>query len=408
MKKVKFYLVRLPIISIAIFLFCCVLGCNSKPKNSSLLLEILKDSKESIIKKVQSDLNTHEVQILYTRIQRDSSGLPKFERHNFQVNSKQYFYPASTVKFPVAILALQKIRKLQSQGIPVTADTPFKVLFSENLIKKTDSTHPKNNLTIAHLIKKIFLVSDNMAYNYLFDFIGSDNANKAIHNIGITNFNLSHKFSDSENENSTPRFIFFNQKGDTIYNQAPIISNQKIKNTNLGGVLKGKGYIKDGILIGESMDFSEKNYVSISALHQILERIIFPKLFSKKKQFTIEPEDYFFLRYWMSRTPNEVTIPFYDRETFFDSYCKFFIYGDKKGEMTNNIRIYNKVGLAYGTATDVAYVKDSNGVEFFLTATILTNKNEIFNDNTYEYDELGIPFLAAVGREIYKFEKNLH
>ena len=408
MKKVKFYLVRLPIISIAIFLFCCVLGCNSKPKNSSLLLEILKDSKESIIKKVQSDLNTHEVQILYTRIHRDSSGLPKFERHNFQVNSKQYFYPASTVKFPVAILALQKIRKLQSQGIPVTADTPFKVLFSENLIKKTDSTHPKNNLTIAHLIKKIFLVSDNMAYNYLFDFIGSDDANKAIHNIGITNFNLSHKFSDSENENTTPRFIFFNQKGDTIYNQAPIISNQKIKNTNLGGVLKGKGYIKDGILIGESMDFSEKNYVSISALHQILERIIFPKLFSKKKQFTIEPEDYFFLRYWMSRTPNEVTIPFYDRETFFDSYCKFFIYGDKKGEMTNNIRIYNKVGLAYGTATDVAYVKDSNGVEFFLTATILTNKNEIFNDNTYEYDELGIPFLAAVGREIYKFEKNLH
>ena len=57
---------------------------------------------------------------------------------------------------------------------------------------------------------------------------------------------------------------------------------------------------------------------------------------------------------------------------------------------------------------DVAYVKDSNGVEFFLTATILTNKNEIFNYNTYEYDELGIPFLAAVGREIYKFEKNLH
>ena len=306
----------------------------------------------------------------------------------------------------MAILALQKIRKLQSQGIPVTADTPFMVLFSENLIKKTDSTHPKNNLTIAHLIKKIFLVSDNMAYNYLFDFIGRDDANKAIYNIGITNFNLSHKFLDSENENSTPRFIFFNQKGDTIYNQAPIISNQKIKNTHLKGVLKGKGYVKDGTVIEQSMDFSEKNYASIASLHQILERIIFPKLFSEKEQFSIEPEDYFFLKYWMSRTPNEVTIPFYDREIFFDSYCKFFIYGDKKGEMTNNIRIYNKVGLAYGTTTDVAYVKDRNGIEFFLTATILTNKNEIFNDNNYEYDQLGIPFLAALGREIYQFEKN--
>ena len=83
-----------------------------------------------------------------------------------------------------------------------------------------------------------------------------------------------------------------------------------------------------------------------------------------------------------------------------------FIYGDKKGAMTNTTRIYNKVGLAYGTATDVAYVKDRNGIEFFLTATILTNKNEIFNDNTYEYDQLGIPFLAALGRELYQFEKN--
>ena len=384
----------------------CIIGCNSETKNSRLLFEILQESKEPIIKKVLSDLNSYEVQILFTRIHRDSLGLPKFERHTFQENSKQYFYPASTVKLPVAILALQKIRKLQSQGIPIKADTPFTVLYSENVIKKTDSTHPKNKLTIAHLIKKIFLVSDNMAFNYLFDFIGRDDANKAIHNIGITNFNLSHKFSDSVNKNSTPRFIFFNQKGDTLYNQAPIISNQKIKNTHLDGVLKGKGYVKDGTVIEEPMDFSEKNYASIVALNQILERIIFPKVFSRNEQFNIEPEDYFFLRYWMSRTPNEVTIPFYDRETFFDSYCKFFIYGDKKGEMTNNTRIYNKVGLAYGTITDLAYVKDRNGIEFFLTATILTNKNEIFNDNKYEYDQLGIPFLAALGREIYQFEKN--
>ena len=389
-----------------LFLMSCLIGCNSETKNSRLLFEILQESKEPIIKKVLSDLNSYEVQILFTRIHRDSLGLPKFERHTFQENSKQYFYPASTVKLPVAILALQKIRKLQSQGIPIKADTPFTVLYSENVIKKTDSTHPKNKLTIAHLIKKIFLVSDNMAFNYLFDFIGRDDANKAIHNIGITNFNLSHKFSDSVNKNSTPRFIFFNQKGDTLYNQAPIISNQKIKNTHLDGVLKGKGYVKDGTVIEEPMDFSEKNYASIVALNQILERIIFPNVFSGNEQFNIEPEDYFFLRYWMSRTPNEVTIPFYDRETFFDSYCKFFIYGDKKGEMTNNTRIYNKVGLAYGTITDLAYVKDRNGIEFFLTATILTNKNEIFNDNKYEYDQLGIPFLAALGREIYQFEIN--
>ena len=388
-----------------LFLMSCLIGCNSETKNSRLLFEILQESKEPIIKKVLSDIDSHEVQILFTRIHRDSLGLPKFERHTFQENAKHYFYPASTVKLPLAILALQKIRKLQSQGIPITPETPFMVFSSKNMIVKTDSTHPKNKLTIAHLIKKIFLVSDNTAYNYLFDFIGKDDANNAIHNMGINDFNLSHKFSDSENMNTVSRFIFYNDRGDTLYNQAPIISNQIIKNKYLNGVLKGKGHVNEGTIIEEPMDFSEKNYVSIAALGQILERIIFPKLFSKNEQFTIELDDYFFLRYWMSRTPNEVAIPFYDRETFFDSYGKFFMYGDKKGEMTMDTRIYNKVGLAYGTATDVAYVKDRNGIEFFLTATILTNKNEIFNDNLYEYDELGIPFLAALGREIYQFEK---
>tara|TARA_B100000497_G_scaffold76324_1_gene85398 strand:- start:1217 stop:1336 length:120 start_codon:yes stop_codon:yes gene_type:complete len=36
----------------------------------------------------------------------------------------------------------------------------------------------------------------------------------------------------------------------------------------------------------------------------------------------------------------------------------------------------------------------------------LTNENEIFNDNYYEIDALRIPFLAALGRERYQFEKN--
>ena len=69
--------------------------------------------------------------------------------------------------------------------------------------------------------------------------------------------------------------------------------------------------------------------------------------------------------------------------------------------MIPQIRIYNKVGFAYGTLTDVAYVQDKkSNLEFFITATVLVNENQIFNDNIYEFEELGIPFLAALGREI--------
>ena len=67
----------------------------------------------------------------------------------------------------------------------------------------------------------------------------------------------------------------------------------------------------------------------------------------------------------MSRTPPEIEVPYYDRNDYYDSYCKFLMYGDLKGEMSDQIRIYNKVGLAFGTLTDVAYIKDQQVLSFF-------------------------------------------
>lgn len=390
------------------FLFFFLVNCDFNPPKNMVIHNILHQSDEPVINKVISNLENHEIQILYTRIHRDSQGQPNFERFEFQQNENQYFYPASTVKLPVAILSLQKIRKLQSQGIAITPQSSMKLVFENGLIKTQDSTHPNNKLSIAHLIKKLFLVSDNEAYNYLFDFVGKDYLNEFIHKIGIKDFHLSHKFTNKKNQDVSPSFTFFNYENDSIYSQKPIVSNKIINKSHLNGLLKGKGYMEKGEIIYEKMDFSQKNYASILALSQIVERLIFPELFNRNKQFQLKPEDYEFLKYWMSRNPTEIKIPFYNREKYFDSYCKFFLYGDTKGLMNDEIRIYNKVGLAYGTTTDVAYIRDNKGVEFLLSATILTNKNEIFNDNKYEIDDLGIPFLAALGREIYQFEKKLN
>jgi hypothetical protein len=56
------------------------------------------------------------------------------------------------------------------------------------------------------------------------------------------------------------------------------------------------------------------------------------------------------------------------------------------------------VGYAYGTLTDVAYIHDQESdLKFFLTATVLVNENKIFNDDNYEHETVGIPFLARLG-----------
>ena len=61
--------------------------------------------------------------------------------------------------------------------------------------------------------------------------------------------------------------------------------------------------------------------------------------------------------------------------------------------------------MAYGFLLDNAYIIDTdNNVEFILTAVVYHNENETMNDDTYEYDNITIPFLAELGRNVYNFE----
>ena len=76
------------------------------------LLEQLPPKFDSILK-----MKDYQVQILYTQIDRGKKGKVKFTDHSFNLDSSNYFYPASTVKLPVAILALQKLNELKIAGL---------------------------------------------------------------------------------------------------------------------------------------------------------------------------------------------------------------------------------------------------------------------------------------------------
>ena len=376
------------------------ISCN----NSSTILDKVLNKNIYELQKVLKNKEKHDLQILLNEIKRDDSGKAVFKEDAFQLDEGRYFYPASTAKLPIAILSLQKINELRSNGLQISGDTPFFITDKNGeILVKRDSTHSLGILTINHLIKKIFLVSDDNAYNYLFDFLGTDYINKELTQRGLSKTRLYHKFLFGADNINTWGYTFLNENQKIIYHQPSISALIDLKPNNLKGILKGIGHIKSDSLLLKPMNFERKNRISIRDLEGILKRIIFPEAFSERELFNLTKTDYKFLRYWMSRTTLESNYPDYNDDKHWDSYCKFFIYGDQKGAMIPEIRIFNKVGQAYGTLTDVAYIKDEkNKIEFFLTATILVNKNMIYNDDIYEYDEIGIPFLAALGRSVHK------
>jgi hypothetical protein len=130
-----------------------------------------------------------------------------------------------------------------------------------------------------------------------------------------------------------------------------------------------------------------------------------PDAFPKKQRFDFTKEDYQFLYRWMSAFPSESESPKYDTSKVGDASAKFLFYGAAKGRAPKHIRIFNKIGGAYGFLTDVCYFVDfEKKIEFFLTATILCNSDGIFNDDKYDYDSIGYPFLKNLGQIIYEHE----
>lgn len=151
-------------------------------------------------------------------------------------------------------------------------------------------------------------------------------------------------------------------------------------------------------LINEPKDFSEKNYLPLSSLHSMMKRLIFPENFNEDQQFNLSESDREFILNSMKILPRAAG---YDPTNYYDGYVKFFVLGDTKDRMPELIDIYNKVGYAYGYLTDCAYIKNKEtGREYILTATIHVNENQIFNDDNYQYESIGIPFLAELGRQL--------
>jgi len=146
--------------------------------------------------------------------------------------------------------------------------------------------------------------------------------------------------------------------------------------------------------------------MSISEQHKFIKQVMFPESITTKERLDLSDEDYTLLYKEMSILPRQSDYPKYpDYKSYYDGYCKFFMYGDTKDTIPDHIKIFNKVGMAYGFLLDNAYIIDTeNNVEFILTAVVYHNNNETMNDDTYEYNTITIPFLAELGRKVYDIE----
>ena len=372
------------------------------------VIEQLLKANPTYFKQLTDNSSKYRLQILYTQIDRDVDNKPTFTTHAYRVDANEYFYPASTVKLAASVLALEKINQLK-----IDKSTTFQTLKNRpTQLEILRDTSAANGLpSIAHYIKKILLVSDNEAYNRLYEFLGQKNFNKKMADKGFEGVRFTHRLQTSipllENQYTNP-VQFVNNQGEVVWRQKEQFNKKQIQSPNPLQTILGKGVMNDsGRISMHPVTFGFKNAYPLHAQHDFLKRLMFPSAYDAKERFKLTDEDYRFLYRYMSEYPTESKKPSYSADsTIGPAYCKFILYGgDKNAQVNPDVRIFNKVGDAYGFLLDNAYFVDfKNKVEFMVTATIYCNEDEIFNDDKYEYDTVGFPFFKHLGEVIYQHE----
>ena len=378
---------------------------NNIGDNDSLLVALMKQNPNNYAT-LLADPGQYRIQILYTQINRDKNNIPHFKEYSYRLNPNEYFYPASTVKFPLSVLALEKLNDLKIIGLNKASTAIYDSVTARQETIYNNPYAIDGRQTIEQAIKEVLVVSDNNAANRLYEFLGQEYIHSQLANKGYPEVYIRNRLelgrTPVENR-QTQSVQFYDANNKLIYTQPAQNNTGKLPYYN---VLIGNGYLNgQDSLINAPLNFSEKNRISLSDLHHIMQSVIFPDQMPKKQRFNLSNEDRNFLLQWMHTTPTESSYPTYDSSEYYPAYAKFIMLGSEKGPIPSNIKIFSKAGDAYGFLLDNTYIIDTDAkVEFMLSAVIYVNADGILNDNTYDYRTIGLPFMKNLGNTIYNYE----
>ena len=187
----KYYILKMKKVFFQIIFISLFFSCKSQ---LSPIKSALKSNNEKIAR-VMENKNIHDIQIKLTVI-KEKKSKKRLKTYNYQIANNNYFYPASTVKLPISIFAIEKL----NENPIINLDTKFKI--------ENDSIIT----TIRDEINEIMVMSSNESYNRLFEFLGQDYIQNKLKEKGINKSVISHRLSTKNSFDIKTKKITFYTK----------------------------------------------------------------------------------------------------------------------------------------------------------------------------------------------------
>lgn len=353
----------------------------------------------------------HRLQILVSEVVADGAGAGRLRRHGFRVGA-EYFYPASSIKLCAAVAALQVIEELQGKrGTRDLLDVPLEIapLFPGDVAQRWDAPAaaggPPRPITVGREIRRLGLVSDNRAFNRLFEIVGHEDLNRRMHQLGLCSAVLNHRLSETRaipDPQATARVTWRETGPGSLLVELPARgSDWRLANGGTG-LRVGTAYLAGERRVEEPMDFAIRNGMSLVDLQNLLVKLARPEIELGTPPLLLSEAHRTALLAAMTEYPRESADPVYAAQTYPDEYSKFLLPGVRRvfpsRDPKERIVIAGKIGRAYGFSVENAYLRNPrNGRAVFVSAVIYTNEDGVLNDDRYEYGTVADPFFADLG-----------
>ncbi len=345
----------------------------------------------------------HRLQIVLGWLEEDGSGRSVLRQSAYRAGA-EYFYPASSIKLFAAIAALERLAELAGEtGLELGPDTPlvYHPLFDGESLEEADPSHlAGGTITARHEIRKLFLVSDNEAFNRLYELTGQDGLAASLERAGLGGARLVHRLEEARSPEENRQAPRIDLVGAGFTHTLPErTAPPLVAAPAVAGLRVGRAFLAGGERVEEPMDFAGKNRMSLVDLQRGLCKLVRPDAdCGPGGAFRLRPVDRAFVVDLMARFPRESGDPVYDPAEYPDAWGKFLLPGITRVVPAERVRIHNKIGRAYGFSTENAWIVDAgSGRGFFLAATIYTNRDGVLNDDRYEYETEAAGFFTHLG-----------
>lgn len=345
----------------------------------------------------------HAVQVRWLRGLHAADGRPYGAAHDWDMTPRRWFPAASVVKLPMALLMAEAV---QAAG----GDAASVLRLHAPPISGAWADKPRGETldeSFARGLARTFAVSDNVPFNRWFELLGGDAIHRRLAALGYPHVRLIARIgsSDIDANRRSGGGRLLSSNGDLLRDFAPAVA--AARRFPFGAARLGEGWRNDdGSVTPGPHDFSRANFLPLADALRMLQAFLRPESVPATQRWRIDDPLRGSLLRALSLRPRDSIDPVYDEAEHPDGHARWFFVGDGKTRYPDGLTVFGKSGMAYGSLSEVAWVVDrASGREFMLAASIRVNADGIYNDDRYEYDGIGLPFMAALGRAVLDVER---